>query len=264
MLSDNDLGWLVQQLIGTSELLGQQLSPPAAAMLADDLCSFPRGVLARALSRVRTEHTGRLTPKAILDRIDEAMGRPGANEAWAMALNALDERKTVVWTVEMSEAWGSVAGHCGPWRHGGRAHGLAYERLVRTAREERRLPKVSVSVGWDGEQRAAAIEKAVQLGYLTASQASEHMPAIGFTPGFQPIALLTGDVRAAADAPQEVRERLAKLRADLAAAPERRRLDREQQRADADELQRRKAETQRRVDQALAGASSLAVSSANE
>lgn len=256
MLSDNDLGWLVQQLIGTSELLGQQLSPPAAAMLADDLCSFSRDVLARALSRVRTEHTGRLTPKAILDRIDEAMGRPGSNEAWAMALNALDERKTVVWTVEMSEAWGvsrDIAAH-GDMVGARMAFIGAYERLVRTAREERRLPQVSVSVGWDGEQRAAAIEKAVQLGYLTASQASEHMPAIGFTPGFQPIALLTGDVRAAADAHQEVRERLAKLRADLAAAPERRRLDREQQqRADADELQRRKAETQRRVDQALAG-----------
>lgn len=256
MLNDNDLGWLVQQLIGTSELLGQQVSPQAAAMLADDLCSFPRDVLARALSRVRTEHTGRLTPKAILDRIDEAMGRPGANEAWAMALNALDERKTVVWTVEMSDAWGVARDIAAQGDMVGARMAFigAYERLVRSAREERRLPEVSVSVGWDGALRTAAIEKAVQLGYLTTSQAAEHMPAIGFTPGFQPIALLTGDVRATADAPADVRERLAKLRADLAAAPERRRLGREQQlRAKESDLQRRKAEAQRRVDQALAG-----------
>lgn len=255
MLNDHDLDWLIKQLIGTSELLGQQVSPTAAAMLADDLCCYPRDVLARALSRVRTEHTGRLTPKAIIDRIDEAMGRPGANEAWAMALNALDERKTVVWTVEMSEAWGvarDVAAE-GDLVGARMAFIGAYERLVRTAREERRLPEVMVSIGWDGEQRTTAIEKAVQLGYLSQEKATEHLPALGFTPGFQPIALLTGDVQAAVDAPPDVRARLAKLRDELAAAPERRRKSREQQqRAEDEDLQRRKAETQRRVDAALA------------
>lgn len=255
MLNDHDLDWLIKQLIGTSELLGQQVSPTAAAMLADDLCCYPRDVLARALSRVRTEHTGRLTPKAIIDRIDEAMGRPGANEAWAMALNALDERKTVVWTVEMSEAWGvarDVAAE-GDLVGARMAFIGAYERLVRTAREERRLPDVMVSIGWDGEQRTTAIEKAVQLGYLSQEKATEHLPALGFTPGFQPIALLTGDVQTAVDAPPDVRARLAKLRDELAAAPERRRQSREQQqRAEDEDLQRRKAETQRRVDAALA------------
>lgn len=255
MLNDHDLDWLIKQLIGTSELLGQQVSPTAAAMLADDLCCYPRDVLARALSRVRTEHTGRLTPKAIIDRIDEAMGRPGANEAWAMALNALDERKTVVWTVEMSEAWGvarDVAAE-GDLVGARMAFIGAYERLVRTAREERRLPEVMVSIGWDGEQRSTAIEKAVQLGYLSQEKAAEHLPALGFTPGFQPIALLTGDVQAAVDAPPDVRARLAKLRDELAAAPERRRQSREQQqRAEEQDLQRRKAETQRRVDAAIA------------
>lgn len=254
MLNDHDLDWLIKQLIGTSELLGQQVSPSAAAMLADDLCCYPRDVLARALSRVRTEHTGRLTPKAIIDRIDEALGRPGANEAWAMALNALDERKTVVWTLEMSEAWGvarDVAAE-GDLVGARMAFIGAYERLVRMAREERRLPEVSVSIGWDGEQRAAAIEKAVQLGYLTQDKAAEHLPALGFTPGFEPVALLAGNVEAAAEAPPEVRARLAQLREDLASAPERRRLSREQQlRAESEDLQRRKADAQRRVDEAM-------------
>lgn len=255
MLNDHDLDWLIKQLIGTSELLGQQVSPTAAAMLADDLCGYPREVLARALSRVRTEHTGRLTPKAIIDRIDEAMGRPGANEAWAMALNALDERKTVVWTVEMSEAWGVARDLAADGDLVGARMAFigAYERLVRTAREERRMPEVSVSIGWDGEQRAAAIEKAVQLGYLPQEKAAEHLPALGFTPGFQPIALLAGDVQATVDAPPEVRARLKQLRDDLAAALKRRRQSREQQqRAEEEDLLRRKAEAQRRVDEAMA------------
>lgn len=254
MLDDRDTQWLVEQLIGTSELLGQQMSPAAAAMLADDLSAYPRELLAKAMTRVRTEHTGRLTPKAVLDRIDEVMGRPGANEAWAMASRALDERDTVVWTGEMAEAWGvarDVA--AGGDMVGARmAFISAYERLVRTARDERRLPEVTVSIGWDGELRGQAVEKAVQLGYLSAEKAAEHLPALGFTPAFNPVALLMGKVEPTVDASPDVRARLAELREELASAPERRRLAREQQmRADEEELQRRKAETQRRVDEAL-------------
>ena len=255
MLNDSELQWLVQQIVGTSELLGQEIKPTAAAMLAEDLAGYPRDVLAKAFARVRTEHTGRLTPKAILDRIDEAMGRPGASEAWAMAVNALDERKTVVWTAEMSGAWGvahDVAAQ-GDLVGARMAFIGAYERLVRTARDERRLPEVTVSVGWDQQLRAAAVEKAVQLGYLTAEKAAEHMPFIGFAPGFQPVALLTGSVEASVDAPPEVRARLLQLRDDLAAAPVLRRQSHEQQRlAEREDLQRRRAETQRRVDEAIA------------
>lgn len=254
MLDDRDTQWLVEQLIGTAELLGQQMSPTAAAMLADDLSSYPRELLAKAMARVRTEHAGRLTPKVILDRIDEAMGRPGANEAWAMALNALDEWNTVVWTVEMSDAWGVARGMAAEGDLVGARMAFigAYERLVRTAREERRLPEVMISYGWNRELQAPAIEKAVQLGYLSAEKAAEHLPALSFKPAFNPVALLAGKVEPAADASESVRSRLAQLREDLATAPERRLLAREQQqRSEAEELQRRKAETQRRVDEAL-------------
>lgn len=255
MLNDSELQWLVQQIVGTSELLGQEIKPAAAAMLAEDLAGYPRDVLAKAFGRMRTEHTGRLTPKAILDRIDEAMGRPGANEAWAMAVNALDERNTVVWTDEMSEAWGvsrDLAAQ-GDLVGARMAFIATYERLVRTARDERRLPHVTVSIGWDGGLRAVAVEKAVQLGYLSRAQAAEHMPALGHSPAIAPVALLTGDVSAAADAPPDVRARLAQLREDLAAAPERRRLARaEEVRLAEEDLLRRKAEAQRKVDEAIA------------
>lgn len=218
MLDDHDMQWLVEQIVGTSELLGQEIKPTAAAMLAEDLAGYPRDVLAKALSRVRTEHTGRLTPKAILDRIDEAMGRPGANEAWAMAMTALDERNTVVWTSEMAEAWGVVreVAASGDMVGARMSFISAYERLVRTARDERRLPNVAVSIGWDGELRGQAVEKAVQLGYLSAEKAAEHLPALGFTPAFNPVALLAGKVEPTAHASADVRARLAALRDELA------------------------------------------------
>lgn len=255
MLDDRDTHWLVEQLIGTSELLGQQMSPAAAAMLADDLSAYPRELLAKAMARVRTEHTGRLTPKAILDRIDEVMGRPGANEAWAMASRALDERDTVVWTGEMAEAWGVASDvAAGGDMVGARmAFISAYERLVRTARDERRLPEVTVSIGWDGELRGQAVEKAVQLGYLSVEKAAEHLPALGFTPAFNLVALLAGKVEPTVDASPDVRARLARLRDEMAA-----KAGRSSRRAMAEarlarmQQSRRKAETQRRVDEAIA------------
>lgn len=190
MLNEKDLDWLIDQLAATAELLGQQMSPAAAMMLAEDLAEYPRPALAAALKRVRTECTGKLTPKVIIEAIDAAMGRPGSNEAWATALQALDERNTVVWTEEMAQAW-EVARPVvqGGDEIGGRmAFKDAYERLVRAARDERRTPVVTVSVGWDAEQRAAAVEKAVKIGYMPGDQAVR----LGYMP--LPLALEQGYV----------------------------------------------------------------------
>lgn len=253
MLNDHDMVWLIRQIIGTAELLGQEIKPTAAEMLADDLSSYPRAVLAQALSRVRTEHTGRLTPKAILDRIDEAMGRPGANEAWAVAVVALDERNTVVWTDEMAHAWGAAK----PIAEGGDMVGArmafiaAYERLVRTAREERRLPSVMVSEGWCQEGRKAAIEKAVQLGYMPPSEAQQYLPAPAAEPWMAAM-LLAGQAVAACKAPPEIAERLTVLREELAEGDRRRARERaERIAAEAADLAERKARAQRQVDERM-------------
>lgn len=217
-MQDQDLKWLLEQLIGTAELLGQQMTPTAAAMMAEDLSQFPRELLAKALSRVRTEHTSRLTPKAILDRIDEVMGRPAANEAWALASRALDERDTVVWTSEMDDAWAiarPVAAE-GDMVGARMAFIAAYERAVRTAREERRLPVVRVSMGWDTKLREVAVQQAVERGLLSHTQALEYAQPALVNNVFNPIALLAGRIEPAAGASPEVRERLAKLRDEIA------------------------------------------------
>lgn len=248
-MNDKDMVWLVQQIVGTSELLAQAITPTAAAMLAEDLESYPREVLAKALSRVRTEHTGRLTPKAIIDRIDESMGRPAANEAWSVAMGAADERNTVVWTDEMAQAW-SVAKPIAQARDmvGARmAFISAYERLVRTAREERRLPVVSVSLGWDGDLRTKAIEQAVKLGYLPQDQAMQYLPAPA--PVFNPLALLQGKP---VEAPPEIRERIEQLKQSIYDANARDALEAERcKQAGIEDLRKRKEHAQRITDEAL-------------
>jgi hypothetical protein len=248
-MNDKDMTWLVQQIVGTSELLGQAITPTAAAMLAEDLESYPREVLTKALSRVRTEHTGRLTPKAIIDRIDESMGRPAANEAWSVALGAMDERNTVVWTDEMAQAW-SVAQPIAQARDmvGARMAFIgAYERLVRTAREERRVPVVSVSLGWDGDLRTKAIEQAVKLGYLPQEQGTEYLPPPA--PVIDPLALLQGKT---VEAPPEIRGRIEQLKQSICEANERAaRAAARSKQAEIEDLRARKESAQRLVDDVL-------------
>lgn len=249
MLNEQEIDWLIDQLAATSELLGQQLSETAAVMLAEDLAEYSRPVLSAALKRVRTECTGKLTPKVVIECIDAVMGRPGSNEAWATALHALDERNTVVWTDEMMRAWDTAQ----PLAAGGDLIGArmafkdAYERLVRTAREERRTPVVTVSIGWDADGRTSAIEKAVKLGYMPPSDAAAYLPPP--KPKFDMLALVNGSAAMAEDIPDAIRERLLNLREEFAGST-RRRAEAQERRAAAAiaDTAARKAEAQRMAD----------------
>lgn len=256
MLNDIDTHWLIQQIVGTAELLGQEIKPASAAMLADDLSCYSREILAKALNRTRKEHVGRLTTKAIIDRIDELMGRPTANEAWSVALTALDERKTVVWSEEVAQAWGvaRIIAEAGDMIGARMSFIATYDRLVRTARDEFRIPVITVSMGWDADHRTVAIEKAVQLGYIAATQAKKYLPAPKTDdPGFDPVALLlTGAVVPSSNAPPDTQARLAKLRDQLKASGRNQiRKQLKETRATRKDLAARKKEAQEMTDSYL-------------
>lgn len=126
--------------------------------------------------------------------IDRSTGRPSADEAWALALQAADEEDTVVWTDEIAQAYGAaseilIAGD----KIGARmAFRAAYERIVRDSVGP---AKWQVSLGHDPERREAAIAKAVQVGRLSHEQAARFLPAPEITADGQAIAgLLTGKV----------------------------------------------------------------------
>lgn len=148
-MTPDQMRWLLEQIAVTVELLGQEISETAAAVLARELAHYPKPLLERALHRVRNEHTGRFTLKAIVDRIDELSGRFAPNEAWALALQSLDERNTVVWTNEIRAAWGVAQQvmQVGDKVGGRMAFVAAYERIVKDARDARQMPQVEVSEG---------------------------------------------------------------------------------------------------------------------
>lgn len=254
MNHDEYIDWLIEQVMATAELLGGEMKFSAAGIMAEDLSCYPPEVVKKALRRVRAEHAGKLTLKAIIDRIDEAVGRPSPNEAWATASQALDESKTIVWTDEMAQAWSAARplAYAGDMIGARMAFLSAYERLVRDARDERRLPVVSISEGWDAAGRAAAVEKAARLGYVKPEQAHAYLPAP--EPVFNPVALLQGRVEVAAVAPPDVRERLRQLRDDLARSADIYEAHRIEQLArEKSELQRRKDEVARMVAEYVAG-----------
>lgn len=248
MNRDNYIDWLIEQVMATAELLGGELKPVAAGLMAEDLSHYPHDLVRKALRRVRAEHTGKLTLKAIIDRIDEAVGRPSPNEAWATASQAIDESKTVVWTDEIQQAWGAAQplAQAGDMIGARMAFLSAYERLVRDARDERRLPVVTISEGWDAAGRAAAVEKAARLGYVAPEQAQAYLPAP--EPVFNPVALLAGRVEVASSASPAVRSRLRQLREDLARSSVAHEAKRIEQRAREErELLRRKGDIAQRV-----------------
>ena len=180
-------------------------------------------VRAAVLAHMRDPQRGRFmpVPADVIAQIDGMVeqqdGRPGAEEAWALALRGQDEADTIVWTAEMSQAW-AVARVVLPDEVGARmAFKETYARLVAENRRAR-LPAVwTVSLGHDPQRRDAAIGAAVSAGRLPASEMPVALP--------EPRSDLTllqyvGELAARPDAPADCRARLLEIRERLASQGE--------------------------------------------
>lgn len=143
------------------------------------LAQYPFPVVREALNRhLQDPENGRFAPKPadLIRQIASAKaqdGRPGRDEAWAIAQRAYDESATVVLTQEiigalevakpLIEARDKVAGRL--------AFVEAYDRLVSEARVAGDHCEWHVSLGTDKSGRIAAIEGAKMLGRLPAPKA---------------------------------------------------------------------------------------------
>lgn len=172
---------VLKALAVTAELTGAEFSETALRVVVQDLSAYPEQVVLHALDRCRRELRGRLTFGAILERIEEADGRPGADEAWAIAIRAQDEAETVVWTDEIAQAF-AVAQPILEARDkvGARmAFRDAYERIVRDSRSGSAPARWIVSAGHDPERRASALSAAIALRRIDAPSVQQLMPAPG-------------------------------------------------------------------------------------
>lgn len=214
-----DLERIVELLGATAEVCGAEIKPNALIVMAQDLSAYPMPQIESALARVRREVTGRFTLAAVMERLAANDGRPGADEAWSLALAADDENETVVWTQEMAQAFFAAQPvlQAGDKVGARMAFKSAYERLVADARASSTLPKWEVSIGHDKERREAALTKAVTAGLLTHEATKHYLPAPQAQEGNAIGGLLTGKVIETSN--ESFNERLAKVRELIKSVP---------------------------------------------
>lgn len=200
MLSYAETAELSMAICATAETLGQVLSAPAAKLMAEDLAEHPMDVIANALWSCRRELTGKLTLASILQRVQAADGRPGKDEAWAIAMTTNDEYETVVLTDEIQLALAAAK----PVLDAGDKIGArmafisAYERFVAQSREDAKPVNWHVSVGFDASRRIQAVTKAMELKRIPRERAQKYLADLSVVPvtedGRAIAGLLTGTV----------------------------------------------------------------------
>ncbi len=180
MHSSSDKENLIKALCLTSEAIGSTISPTVAMMMAEDLGDYPMDALGVALRACRREVKGRLTVADIIQRCQAEDGRPGKDEAWSIGLESSDEYGTAIMTWEIQQAMipAKVILDEGDQVGARMAFMSAYERLVREGRQINRTIEVIVSLGFDKERRATAIQQAVQLGRLPQIEADRHLKGL--------------------------------------------------------------------------------------
>lgn len=218
MLADHEQDRLVELLVATAEVIGDQLRPSAAAFMVTDLTGYPLPLLDKALAACRRELKGRLSLAAILERVDD--GHPAANEAWANAIRAADESATVVWTEQTRDSWTAALPlvEAGDKIAARQAFLEVYTRLTKEARAAGKMAVHHASIGFDAAGRDAVLQQAIAAGRIAHEMVAEHLALPPASPAFNPLALLAGRVEASPEASARTRARLAEL-AELLGAP---------------------------------------------
>ncbi len=220
MLSSEDVARLAGALCATAETLGQTISASAAELMAEDLAGYEAADIRAALQSCRRELTGKLTLASILQRIQASDGRPGKDEAWAIALMSSDESDTVVMTDEIQLALGAARPvlDLGDKVGARMAFINAYERLVTKARDEGKPVNWHVSIGFDANRRLEAITKAVQLKRIPQERGQLYLADLTHEPiteDGRAVAGLLGGPASNAKPSAEIKGRLGVIKASL-------------------------------------------------
>lgn len=165
---------LHEAVAATYAAVGQELSDLALTAICMDLKGYPGQALGVALGRCRKE-LRKITLVDIIDRIPG--GLPGPEEAWAMVAPSLnDERVTIVWTDEMSAAFGVALGLQDDPVAARMAFKETYSRLRSEARDKG-IPVIwRASLGSDPSGREGPLLDAAEKGRLPAAHIQTLLP----------------------------------------------------------------------------------------
>lgn len=147
-----------------------------ALMQKYDIQTFKKGIY----SHLTDPDAGRFmpTPAHIIAQIEKTLNKNNgvsADEAWSIALQALDERNTVVWNDAISQAF-AIAKEVLPDRVGARmAFKNAYERILNGLESHDKL-KWYPSIGTCKETREEALKRAADAGRLKRDHVESLLP----------------------------------------------------------------------------------------
>lgn len=243
-MRESDFLAFSELLDGCYALLGRDKAPNATAK-----AMFFRALGAHSLEAVRAgfdahvkdPKRGRFAPMPadVIEQIEGLVaddGRPGAEEAWAMCCRASDESETLVWSVEMSEAYAVAQ----PLMQGGDQIGArmafkeAYGRMVDDARRARRPVSWSVSLGHDASKRHGALVAAEARGLLAAGDALRLAPPVA---DIHTTATLLLENATKSANPEAIKERVAALKALLVRPDQSSRTEQEREELEAKKRQ---------------------------
>lgn len=183
-MSEDDIPEFSAVLDETCRLLSRGTYTPDEANSTQwfrSLAAHPIDAVRAAFSaHVRDPQRGRFVPSPadILAQIQAAKendGRPGPEEAWAIALRSNDEFATVVWTPEIAQAKqaAQVLLDIGDEVGARMAFREAYNRIVEQARSAGIPATWQESLGFDLVEREKALRAAAALGRIPALPAPE-------------------------------------------------------------------------------------------
>ncbi|BBP82441.1 hypothetical protein PHLH8_20830 [Pseudomonas sp. Pc102] len=223
MIDQSQLPKLVATICATADSLGTQITPAAAAMMANDLAGHDFDAVCLALAECRRTLKGRFALSDVITRIAARDGRPSRDEAWSIALSSQDESDTVVMTPEIQLALAAARPvlDIGDKVGARMAFLSAYDRYLEEARADGSPVTWLVSLGFDPQRRDVAIRSAVQLKRLPAEKAQLFLEQILDAPVTQDGAAIAGLL--SSDAPKvaatpAVRSKLAEIRKGVLAA----------------------------------------------
>lgn len=151
-----------------------------------------------------------------INKLAASDGRIDWAEAFAVCIAATDERKTLVWSDEMSEAWFSVSELYQLDKIAAKqSFKSIYERLVCEARAKRSAVRYSVSLGGSEAHQREVLERAVKRGQLTFMAAKKVFPALD-APPVSNVVLLSAPKSCSKNLNEiDIKNRIAKLRAAI-------------------------------------------------
>lgn len=172
-------------LKSVADLYNKPVNHTQAAMYFRILAPYSLAMVQAAFdAHAKDPERGRFMPMPadLLGKIEAAAendGRPIPEEAWSIAMRAMNEDDTVVWTEEIAQAWSEVGRglmEAGDKFNASRGFIARYQQLVKDARKSGRKAVWMVSQGHDKDLRHTALETAYKAGLIGRETVRQMLP----------------------------------------------------------------------------------------